>query len=243
VNFRFLKHALRLLLASGVLVGLAVGIAHATIPDTSGVIHGCYNPELADGLRVIDTDAGQACKADEEKLDWNQTGPPGPAGPQGPRGAQGPAGPAGSTGQSVATSFGTNSMTVGPGTTPFGPVPGLAQTITVPQDSVVYIASDGGIAMNRDGNTYWSRVQVSIFIDGSLVTVRSIEPHNYTGSFYRGVENWDMSLSTALSAGPHTITVQARSAMGWGETGGSQALVSAGDGPLRGQLTVAIVKQ
>ncbi len=64
------------------LVGLALGalgVAAASIPDSSGVIHGCYKP--ADGkLRVIDTDAGQACATGETGLAWNQTGPQGPPG-------------------------------------------------------------------------------------------------------------------------------------------------------------------
>jgi hypothetical protein len=59
--------------------GLALGgIAYASIPDGSGVIHGCYGNSNGQ-LRVID-DAQQTCKNQETPLDWNAQGPPGPSG-------------------------------------------------------------------------------------------------------------------------------------------------------------------
>jgi hypothetical protein len=93
----------------GVIVGVAlasgVGIAVAAIPDSGGVIHGCY---LSNGnLRVVDTATG--CKNNETTLNWNQSGPTGqrgptgPAGNRGPTGAAGPAGPKGATGATGAT--------------------------------------------------------------------------------------------------------------------------------------------
>lgn len=90
---------IRLLLAATVLA-LSVGglaVASASIPDSAGVIHGCYktsNPARG-ALVVIDTDAGQTCPSGTSPLNWNQTGPQGPVGPAGPQGAQGPAGSAG----------------------------------------------------------------------------------------------------------------------------------------------------
>jgi hypothetical protein len=82
-------------------VGLALGggMAYASIPDSSGAIHGCYAQK--DGsLRVIDSPA-QTCKKGETGLDWSVQGPqgdPGPQGVQGPQGEQGPAGPTGPVG-------------------------------------------------------------------------------------------------------------------------------------------------
>ena len=79
---------------------VAGGIAYATIPDSSGVIHSCYHVNgqgTVDGsgtLRVIDPSSsnkdGSACKHDEKALDFNQTGPPGQPGQQGPPGPTGP---------------------------------------------------------------------------------------------------------------------------------------------------------
>src|SRR5712691_5259984 len=76
------------------------GVAYATIPDGSGVIHGCF-VKNGGGLRVIDTDAGQKCKSTEAPIFWNQQGPKGDTGPTGsagPKGDTGPQGPAGAKG-------------------------------------------------------------------------------------------------------------------------------------------------
>jgi Collagen triple helix repeat (20 copies) len=85
-----------LVVAVAALVIALGGVAYATIPDSSGVIHGCYGPLGV--LRVIDPSTGAHCTALETPIQWNQTGPQGPAGPQGPVGATGPVGPAGASG-------------------------------------------------------------------------------------------------------------------------------------------------
>jgi hypothetical protein len=59
---------------------LTSGIAWAMIPSSSGVITACYTKK--DGsLRVIDAEAGDACKAKETTLTWNQAGPSPPPPP------------------------------------------------------------------------------------------------------------------------------------------------------------------
>jgi hypothetical protein len=70
-----------LVIVAAALVALTVaGIAYASIPDSNGVIHGCYANK--DGsLRVIDTGACDAKK--ETSLAWNQSGPTGARGPTG----------------------------------------------------------------------------------------------------------------------------------------------------------------
>lgn len=78
--------------------GVSSIIALASIPDSSGVIHGCYQKNVGN-LRVIDT-ATAACRPSEIPIAWSQTGPAGPAGPQGPQGAQGPQGTQGPQGPS-----------------------------------------------------------------------------------------------------------------------------------------------
>lgn len=97
------------LLAAGlagalVLVGGTAYGAVSSIPDSAGVIHGCY--DSGGNLKVIDTSVTTACPKGYSALDWNQTGPQGPAGPTGPTGATGatgPTGPAGPTGLTGAT--------------------------------------------------------------------------------------------------------------------------------------------
>src|SRR6185312_9770580 len=81
-----------LAIAAGVLLVLA-GVAYATIPDSSGAIHGCY-ARSGGSLRVIDATVTN-CKAGETSLDWNVQGQQGPQGPNGPAGPAGPQGPSG----------------------------------------------------------------------------------------------------------------------------------------------------
>jgi hypothetical protein len=50
------RHARRVLVLSFGLIALAGGIAYATIPDSVGVIHGCYGTNGQ--LRVIDPSNG-----------------------------------------------------------------------------------------------------------------------------------------------------------------------------------------
>jgi hypothetical protein len=63
------------------------GIAYATIPDSNGVIHGCYAARSG-ALRIID-DAAQTCGKSETAIDWNRTGPQGSPGLRGQQGAPG----------------------------------------------------------------------------------------------------------------------------------------------------------
>ena len=65
----------KLLTAAALIVGAAAaGVAWASIPDSNGVIHGCYKQN--DGkLRVIDPGGGDACAANEASISWN-SGPP-----------------------------------------------------------------------------------------------------------------------------------------------------------------------
>ena len=79
--------------AGALLLGGAATAAFASIPDSSGVIHACYQsppPTGGANLQVIDSDNGGKCSGGHVEITWNQTGPQGPIGPQG---APGPAGP------------------------------------------------------------------------------------------------------------------------------------------------------
>jgi hypothetical protein len=62
------------LIGATVVAVIGGGIGWAAIPDSSGVIHGCYAKSNG-ALRAIDT--GQTCGKSEVPLNWNQTGPPG----------------------------------------------------------------------------------------------------------------------------------------------------------------------
>jgi len=74
----------KVLIIAATVLGLLLlgGIAYASIPDSDGVIHGCYktsNPGKG-AVVVIDTDAGATCASGFTSLNWNQTGPQGPQG-------------------------------------------------------------------------------------------------------------------------------------------------------------------
>jgi hypothetical protein len=100
---RFTFGRLRWLLVGAVVGAVGGGAAFAAIPDSSGVINGCYQKNVGN-LRVIDPSAGDSCRPSEIAISWSQTGPQGPPGPQGPKGdtgatgATGPAGPVGPAG-------------------------------------------------------------------------------------------------------------------------------------------------
>lgn len=91
--------------------GLTMAASSASIPDSGGVIHGCYAttngvllgiPHSKGDTRLVQP--GEACRSYEAAVTWGAqgpkgatgaTGPTGPAGATGATGATGPAGPAG----------------------------------------------------------------------------------------------------------------------------------------------------
>jgi hypothetical protein len=103
--------------AALVVVALALvsaGVAYATIPDGSGVIHGCYTNK-GGILSVIDPATGQTCSSLQTPITWNQQGPKGDPGPQGDKGDKsdpGPQGPQGDPGPSDAYSARQGSVTL-----------------------------------------------------------------------------------------------------------------------------------
>jgi hypothetical protein len=66
----------------GVLVALMVGVgfAVASIPDSSGVFHACYQKNNGQ-LRLVESASN--CRPSETATSWSQTGPPGPPGTPG----------------------------------------------------------------------------------------------------------------------------------------------------------------
>jgi hypothetical protein len=69
----------------------------ASVPDASGVIHGCYQPSTGT-LTIRDSATTPKCPAGTNKINWNQAGPQGPSGGPGPTGPKGPTGPTGPAG-------------------------------------------------------------------------------------------------------------------------------------------------
>lgn len=100
------------------------GVAYASIPDGSGVIHGCIKSNSM--LKVIDS-ASETCASGETPLTWSQTGPVGATGPTGPAGATGATGPAGAAGVAGAPGLGNGAA--------------YDAEVVLPSDSVVGLTS------------------------------------------------------------------------------------------------------
>lgn len=123
-------------------MAVGTGIAFATIPDSSGVIHACYqSPPPAHGanLQVIDTGNGGSCGGGMTQVTWNQVGLQGPAGPPG-------ASTAGAAGLDVIFVRATN-----------GPPPVLVGTATAlcPADHP-YVLGGGGDAASHQSPVKFS---------------------------------------------------------------------------------------
>ncbi len=73
---------LPIVVAFAVTVG---GVAYASIPDSAGLIHGCYANSNG-ALRLVD---GVPCKSTEAAVLWNQKGVPGIPGTNGTNGVSG----------------------------------------------------------------------------------------------------------------------------------------------------------
>jgi hypothetical protein len=58
-------------------VVVATGVSWASIPDSSGVVHGCYKTKgTAHALKVIDNSVSASCPSGYTSLNWDQS-PPG----------------------------------------------------------------------------------------------------------------------------------------------------------------------
>jgi hypothetical protein len=126
------------------------GVAYASIPDPSGVIHGCYktsNP--AKGALVVIDSATETCPSGTVSLNWNQEGP------QGATGATGPQGPAGPESLDV-TKYGENGQT-GVGDPEFVTNGGVAYGYKFCGEGEVALGGGFGVAQNVAVDTLASR--------------------------------------------------------------------------------------
>lgn len=248
-----MKKALRM---TALFAGIAAAllIADAATAE-SGVIHACVH-EQTGAIRIVSS--SEACDKHYARLTWAQAGtagpagpagapgPAGPAGPAGPGGAPGAAGPAGATGPAGAagpsgttgqlahTVQGAGMITLSPPSNGFVAVPGLMLTVNVPATGVVYVATDGGVAMSGLGT---GQAEVAVFVDGVQVTggLRRVA----VASASVDTTTWSLSLSLTLTPGMHTVEVRARHALGSGSL-----MVSGGTGNvLRGELTALILNR
>jgi type VI secretion system secreted protein Hcp len=91
--------------AIAILIVAGGAAAVASIPDSGGVIRGCYSTRTG-VVRVVDREAGAKCQSGERALNWNQRGRRGARGADGEPGEPGAPGPQGPAGPSDATPMG-----------------------------------------------------------------------------------------------------------------------------------------
>jgi Collagen triple helix repeat (20 copies) len=98
-----------------VLLLLGGGVAAvASVPDSAGLIHGCYATGKGGGeLRITDT-ASEVCRRHETAISWTKNGPLGPVGARGPQGSQGVRGIAGIAGPAGLPGSGGSAGARGP---------------------------------------------------------------------------------------------------------------------------------
>jgi len=145
-------------------------------------------------------------------------------------------------GQGVYEVYGTGQLVVGTGVTTYTLIPGLMQTIYVPDNSVVHVHTDGGVQSTGATSATFSVVDIGLFVDGAATTTggqRRLSIAN-TSSLAQLIANWSIDHTYSLPAGNHTFDVRAVS----GAAGSSAANVSSGSAPqLRGVLTVTIINR
>lgn len=118
-------------------------------------------------------------------------------------------------------------------------IPGMTQTITVPDNSKVLITTDGGVSVVGTSTAGFTVADIAIFIDGVIFPTggfKRVLVHNLS-SLTGVLDYYSMTISTSLTPGVHTIEVRAKDAGGnaWGLVGGPVGYATAP------QLTVSIL--
>lgn len=166
---------------AGVTIGLG-GVAFATIPDSSGTIHGCYSKSNGN-LRVVET--ASDCRKNETALPWNQQGPPG-------------------GGSSVVSSEETGEVTTSSGS--FVELGGPQVTVDVPASGLVnaYVRWEGrGVFRGTFGPNL--DACISIFVDGQRVVIGGLFTCVGEGTF---VSNPVTLHPIEASPGLHTVSLR-----------------------------------
>jgi hypothetical protein len=135
------------------------------------------------------------------------------------------------------TAFGSGSLS--PNVASFQSVPGLELTVTVPDNAVLYISSDGGLKVGNMAAGAASVVDVVLAVDGAIVSNggwRRVTAMNPSASIV-GTATWSFGESLTLT-GSHKIAIAARL------VSGVAPVLSGASGTIeQGQLTVMIIKK
>jgi hypothetical protein len=145
-------------------------------------------------------------------------------------------------GQSGVMIKSTGLLTVTNTTNTLTLIPGMSTTITVGTQTMVYIQTNGGVNTIATTSTGGSALDVGLLIDGAILPeggYQRMYADNPTANatVTNWVANWNMSVIVTLSAGTHTIEVDAVYVQG------SNATVSGIAGSIKqGTLTIMVLK-
>ena len=161
----------------------------------------------------------------------------------GPAGPAGPQGPSGTAGQSATTLVSQGHLMFGLGDGGPAFVPGLFGTITTPGQSVVVFSSNGGI-VNTGVPGDDVRVIIRLIVDS---VVQEFGEYDVENGKFSNMGRWSFSVAVPLSAGDHTVGVQAQLSgidQANPSTGFPHAFVGETAGsPSHGTLTAVVLKQ
>ncbi len=180
------------------------GVAFAAIPDSNGIIHGCFKNN--GNLRVVESAAD--CRNNENVLGWSQQGPQGPKGDTGVTGPQGREGTSGSNVVARARSTGDPVTLVD---LAYGAPPSSASTI--PMADATWTQAPGAIDRYFGQATitspaprgcpvfqsdYYSYAVLYLLVDGRLVGQANLAATG-TGNYYTGNPDEVFSDSNGLT--------------------------------------------
>jgi hypothetical protein len=176
--------------------------------------------------------------------DPGESGPPGDMGPPGMNGATGPSvrlGPAAPPARTSARSTAPASSPVTSATTSFTVIPGLTTTLTIPDNALVRVETNGGLQCTAAGAAY-SVVDLAIFVDGVASVQggqRRVVAANTT-TVGQMIANWSFGRTYQLGAGTHTFEVRAIAV----DPAAAAANVSSASAPqIQGVLTVTVLRR
>ena len=119
----------------------------------------------------------------------------------------------GTLGQTTYSAYGTSTLTMTSATVGYQLIPGLTQTITVPNNCSVYVFTSGGM-QNSNGSNNSFTVDIALWVDGvgplsngSFRRITTTNPNTVNSGWTSAL--WSMGALLNLSAGNHTIDVRA----------------------------------
>jgi hypothetical protein len=115
-------------------------------------------------------------------------------------------------------------------------VPGLTTVVNIPANTQAVISTYGGVANTSTSANGVTEAVIVLVIDGTPEIFQAVVPIN-NGGVTANFTNWSFTTSMPLSAGSHTIEIEAE-----GGNIGSNASVSGDDTSLlQGQLIVTVL--